>query len=839
MDYKYKAFISYRHRPLDQKVAVELQKLLETYKPPKNLKKRLKADGGVAGGTVSGAASGAASGTLQQSAKVSKNKHLAWRIFRDESELPTNSSLGKSIEEALENSEFLICICSEEYRESKWCNAEIDYFKKLHNNTTENIITLTVHGNPEEIFPPQLLVTEETWTDRSGQVFKREVPIEPLSANISSDSEKKAFDKLKKEYIRIVAPMLHVDYNNLVQREVKRKKQRIRVISFAVAAGLLSFSAYSGLMVHRINKQNQDLENINLHNAALLSENRWAKQSGPEAISALVSAFPENYKDMDALPEAQAVLADELGAFERTPFRPKYTLKHTADISFLSYADEGKRVVTADTTGVYFWDSANGKLVNKLDNVEFYQKKDLASYMSPENYEDYALKLYADDGRKFLDSSLVRVDNNLSMTGDFSSDLMHTNYEKQKLSDAEEGDIDIYVETSNKQIAKLDSETGKIVWISEVGDGFGDLYFTEEYIIQLQDGDDYNLIFYTKDTGKIAYKYPIKSIVNKYVNNKYLSSTNVIEYHNNKVYLNIDGRIIGLGFGELPVTSNAIDEESVSSITDATITDASGNSSFSGQVYNISIEASIGQGMVMYYQEIADNSNESSAFTSIVCPERIYCFQDDITLAYDNLRTDDFSKGIRVTAYDANDMKLWDYYVGDSSSNSARIGVFYQSQTANYTDIVYVITERNILLLNMNGELIRDFRMDSPLTASYVTENGFIYVISQSGYEYCYAVLKQQEEDFEADNFATSFILKQFNTSTRNLAYDRDEYTTLDDNRDTAYIYADTNDEFQSLVDREVGATTLSVEDISEDGRYMAIATTNLNENNGNSSVYI
>ena len=80
MDYKYKAFISYRHRPLDQKVAVELQKLLETYKPPKNLKKRLKADGGVAGGTVSGAASGAASGTLQQAAKVSKNKHLAWRI---------------------------------------------------------------------------------------------------------------------------------------------------------------------------------------------------------------------------------------------------------------------------------------------------------------------------------------------------------------------------------------------------------------------------------------------------------------------------------------------------------------------------------------------------------------------------------------------------------------------------------------------------------------------------------------------------------------------------------------------------------------------------------------
>ena len=36
MDYKYKAFISYRHLEPDMQAAEKLQKLLEAYKVPKN-----------------------------------------------------------------------------------------------------------------------------------------------------------------------------------------------------------------------------------------------------------------------------------------------------------------------------------------------------------------------------------------------------------------------------------------------------------------------------------------------------------------------------------------------------------------------------------------------------------------------------------------------------------------------------------------------------------------------------------------------------------------------------------------------------------------------------------
>ena len=38
-EYKYKAFISYRHIEPDMQAAEKLQKLLESYKPPKNIGK--------------------------------------------------------------------------------------------------------------------------------------------------------------------------------------------------------------------------------------------------------------------------------------------------------------------------------------------------------------------------------------------------------------------------------------------------------------------------------------------------------------------------------------------------------------------------------------------------------------------------------------------------------------------------------------------------------------------------------------------------------------------------------------------------------------------------------
>ena len=106
-------------------VAVKLQTLLETYRPPKNLKNL-------------------------------KRKKIN-RIFRDQSELPTSGDLGNDIREALLDSRYLIVICSEETKNSLWCMEEIRIFKEAHQGYTDHILTLLVSGEPSEDFPVELL----------------------------------------------------------------------------------------------------------------------------------------------------------------------------------------------------------------------------------------------------------------------------------------------------------------------------------------------------------------------------------------------------------------------------------------------------------------------------------------------------------------------------------------------------------------------------------------------------------------------------------------------------------------------------------------------------------
>ena len=98
--FKYEAFISYRHKELDIAAAKAIHRQIETYRIPAYIKKR------------------------SGKAKIGK-------IFRDQDELPLMADLGEGIRAALEQSEWLIVICTPELPESKWCMAEIDYFISL------------------------------------------------------------------------------------------------------------------------------------------------------------------------------------------------------------------------------------------------------------------------------------------------------------------------------------------------------------------------------------------------------------------------------------------------------------------------------------------------------------------------------------------------------------------------------------------------------------------------------------------------------------------------------------------------------------------------------------
>ena len=203
-EYRYDAFISYRHLPLDMAVAVKLQSLLETYR------------------------------------------------FRDQSELPTSGDLGSDIRQALLDSRYLIVVCSEETKNSLWCMEEIRMFKEAHHGHTDHILPLLVSGEPSEVFPVELL-WERKRTEVSAETLTQEewVRIEPLSADVRAKSRKESLKKLRMEFLRIAAPLLGCSFDGLYQRHQKRLRRRITAAAGGSAAISLSILMIVSVFAYR------------------------------------------------------------------------------------------------------------------------------------------------------------------------------------------------------------------------------------------------------------------------------------------------------------------------------------------------------------------------------------------------------------------------------------------------------------------------------------------------------------------------------------------------------------------------------------------------------------
>lgn len=189
----YEAFISYRHLPLDMAVAARLQTLLENYRPPK------EAGGG---------------------------KRIRY-IFRDRSELPTSGDLNAEIQEALLHSKYLIPVCGSKTKESEWCMEEIRRFKEYQNGRTDHILPILIEGEPDDVFPEELLHERFPQLQPDGSTVWREHSVEPLCADIRAKSTRKTLKLLKREYLRLAAPILGVPFDDLYQRHQRQRRKRL------------------------------------------------------------------------------------------------------------------------------------------------------------------------------------------------------------------------------------------------------------------------------------------------------------------------------------------------------------------------------------------------------------------------------------------------------------------------------------------------------------------------------------------------------------------------------------------------------------------------------------
>lgn len=251
---KYDAFISYRHMPLDKAVAERLQKLLESFKPPKGV--------------------------------AYANTNAIKRIFRDESELPTSNDLGADIRTALEQSSYLVAVITPQFAESKWCMQEIFHFKELHGGRTNHILPLLTSGGPWA-FPDALRYDVRTVALEDGGFQTIPVEVEPLASNVVAESPGKSLKKLKVEFLRIAAPILGCSFDELYGRYQRRARRRIAMTAAAivVVAGIFAGSVlYQNSIIQKERDAAIANEQLAIANEKLaISNEQLAKANEDEA----------------------------------------------------------------------------------------------------------------------------------------------------------------------------------------------------------------------------------------------------------------------------------------------------------------------------------------------------------------------------------------------------------------------------------------------------------------------------------------------------------------------------------------------------------------------------
>ena len=156
-------------------------------------------------------------------------------IFRDRKELAASGDLGAEIRESLIASRFLIVLCSPSASSSRWTNAEIDTFKRVRPDGA--VLAAIVEGEPfaseipgreaEECLPPALRVRY----DRRGRPTAKRA--DPLCADLRENRDGKRLGLLK-----LVAGMLGVGLDSVVQRETVRRQRRLAMLAAASLAGM-------------------------------------------------------------------------------------------------------------------------------------------------------------------------------------------------------------------------------------------------------------------------------------------------------------------------------------------------------------------------------------------------------------------------------------------------------------------------------------------------------------------------------------------------------------------------------------------------------------------------
>ncbi len=260
---RYDAFISYRHCELDSFVSENLHKKLESYRMPSSVIK-----------------------------KITTWKTKIERIFRDEAELPLSGNLSDPISEALDNSRFLIVICTPRLRESRWCLKEIETFIQTHDR--EHVLLVLAEGEPSESFPEIMLHEDVAAKDANGNDITVTVEREPLAADCRGDNNRDRLKKLDNVVLKLYAAMFGLNYDDLRQRHRERQVRRRIAIASTAFAILTVFAATCLIFTIKISRQNKIIADKYAGAMADASASLLSEGLLKDSIYAVRSVLPDN-----------------------------------------------------------------------------------------------------------------------------------------------------------------------------------------------------------------------------------------------------------------------------------------------------------------------------------------------------------------------------------------------------------------------------------------------------------------------------------------------------------------------------------------------------------------
>ena len=405
---KYDAFISYRHSELDSFVAETLHKQLESFKLPRGVVRNKTLEMRQPEAKCSEVIR-QENGDVEQHRPTVLTREVKTRIhrvFRDKEELPLATNLADPITEALQNSEYLIVICSPRLPESMWCRKEIETFIEMHDR--EHVLAVLAEGEPDTSFPEELLYREAEEKKPDGSILKVKIPVEPLAADVRGTKRGEIRRKIKSELLRLVAPMFDCSYDDLKQRHKERRTRKILVTAMSVSAVCLLFGIISTTMALQIKHQNTQIkmqseeivkqsEEIVEQSEEIEKQYQEAKRNTAISRAREATGYLEEGDRMKAVATAQDAILDlaESGVAEADGDYPAETVYALADSLYLyengqqilpdrileadtavrvmKLSPEGSRIATVDASGqIVVWQPDDSNVRIEIHATDYF-----------------------------------------------------------------------------------------------------------------------------------------------------------------------------------------------------------------------------------------------------------------------------------------------------------------------------------------------------------------------------------------------------------------------------------------------------------------------------------